>query len=181
VGRLARPKGFDLAIEAVAALRDRGRDARLVLVGDGPEREALAELVRARALEDRVTLTGSLNHDELLPYYRSAWLLVAPSRVMPNGRRDGIPNVVVEALAMGLPCVGTRAAGLEEAIEADVNGALVPPDDPRALAGAIEPLLRSPARIDAMGEEARGRVAAQFDAERNFERLYALMANGVGR
>lgn len=178
VGRLARPKGFDLAIEAVARLRGRGMTARLVVVGDGPERQALRDLARTLGVDALVTFSGALTHDALLPLYRRAWLLVAPSRIMANGRRDGIPNVVVEALAMGLPCVGTRAAGLEEAIEPGITGALAAPDDADALASAIEPLLRDPGRIDAMAAHTQERVAEAFDAERNFERLYALMANG---
>ncbi|OGF12870.1 MAG: hypothetical protein A2W00_04060 [Candidatus Eisenbacteria bacterium RBG_16_71_46] len=180
VGRLAPPKGFDLAIEALAALAPRWPGARLVVVGEGPARAALEALARARGIAERVRFTGALTHDELLPLYRRAWLLLAPSRVMRDGRRDGIPNVVVEALAMGVPCVGTRAAGLEEAIRAGETGALVPPDDPAALAAAVARLLADPAGIDRLGAEARAEAMRAFDAEANFERFFALLSGGNG-
>jgi glycosyltransferase involved in cell wall biosynthesis len=180
VGRLARPKGFDLAVRALGALARRGVAARLTLVGDGPEREALAALAAAEGVADRVAFAGTLTHAELLPLYRRAWLLLAPSRVMPNGRRDGIPNVVVEALAMGVPCVGTRAAGLEEAIVPGLTGALADPEDVAGLADAVAHLLADPAALERLGTAARARVRERFDAERNFERLFALWQRGAG-
>jgi glycosyltransferase involved in cell wall biosynthesis len=175
VGRLAPTKGFDLAVRALGVLATRGQRPRLVLAGDGPERERLCQLAASSGVADQVEFRGAITQDELMPLYRTAWLLVAPSRVLSNGRRDGIPNVIVEALAMGLPCVGTRAAGLEEVIEPDVNGALAAPDDPVALADALEPLLADPARVDALSERARARMRVEFDAERNFEQVFALM------
>ena len=179
VGRLSPAKGFDVAVEAMGHLRDRGVDAKLCIVGDGPERDDLVARAERLGVADRIEMLGALTHEQILPLYRRAWMLVAPSRVLANGRRDGIPNVVVEALAMGLPCAGTRAAGLEEAIEPGITGALVPPNDPAQLAEAIASLLDQPDRLHEMGATARNRVAEAFDAERNFERLYALMANGA--
>jgi glycosyltransferase involved in cell wall biosynthesis len=174
VGRLARPKGFDLAVRALGALARRGVAARLVVVGDGPEREALAALAAAEGVAGRVTFAGTLTHEELLPLYRRAWLLLAPSRIMPNGRRDGIPNVVVEALAMGVPCVGTRAAGLEEAIVPGETGALAGPEDVAGLADAVAGLIADPAALERLGARARACALERFDADRNFERLFAL-------
>ncbi|HEY6100099.1 MAG TPA: glycosyltransferase [Anaeromyxobacter sp.] len=174
VGRLAPPKGFDDAIRALALLAGRGLRSRLVVVGDGPERAALEALARELGVAERVVFRGALTHEELLPLYRAAWALLAPSRQLANGRRDGIPNVVVEAMAMGVPCVGTRAAGLEEAIVPGETGALCDPGDPVGLADALEPLLRDPSELDRLGGGARARVADGFDAVRNFERLFAL-------
>jgi glycosyltransferase involved in cell wall biosynthesis len=184
VGRLASPKGFDLAVRALALLGTRGLRPRFVIVGDGPERAALEALCAEGGVTPQVEFRGALTHDQLLPIYREAWALLAPCRVMPNGRRDGIPNVVVEAMAMGVPCVGTRAAGLEEAIVPDRTGALCEPNQPQALADAIAPLLEHPDTLDRWGAEARAAVIERFDAERNFERLYALFegaANGAAK
>jgi len=178
VGRLHAVKGFDLVIEAVARLAARGVAGRLVLVGDGPDRVRLEAQARERGVADRVTFVDGMPQTELLDLYRRAWLLLMPSRVLSNGRRDGIPNVVVEAMAMGLAVVGTRAAGLEEAIADGVDGALVPPDDAAALAAEVERLITHPAEIDRLGATARARIAERFDAEGNFERLLALM-NGA--
>ncbi len=180
VGTLMRPKGFDDAVRAVAILAGRGIDAELAVVGGGPERGRLERLAAERGVADRVRFTGPLGHAELLPLYRRAWLLLAPSREMPNGRRDGLPNVVVEAMAMGVPCVGARAGGIGEAIEPGVTGALVPSDDPAALAEAAARLLADPEGLARMGREARRRALERFDAARSFERLYALFQGGAG-
>ena len=175
VGRLAPAKGFDDAVVALGHLRASGLRPRLVLVGDGPERARLEALARASGVEDGVEFRGTLTHQQLVPLYRSAWALLAPSKVLPNGRRDGIPNVVVEAMAMGVPCIGTSAGGLEEVILPEETGVIVPVSDPRALAGALEGLLRDPARLDRMGEGALRFAARAFDGERNFERFRSLL------
>jgi glycosyltransferase involved in cell wall biosynthesis len=174
VGRLAPPKGFDTAIRALGALKSRGLAPRLIVVGDGPERAALEALARTEGVADRVTFAGALTHGALLPLYRRTWMLVAPSVVLASGRRDGIPNVVVEAMAMGVACVGTRAAGLEEVIVPGETGALSTPGDPTSLADALQPLLEDATQVDRLGANARARVLRDFDAERNFERLFAL-------
>jgi glycosyltransferase involved in cell wall biosynthesis len=179
VGRLSPPKGFDDAIRALARPALRGTGATLWIVGDGPERGALETLARASGVAERVRFFGALTHEELLPLYRRAWLLVAPSRVLANGRRDGIPNVIVEAMAMGLPCVGTRAGGIEEAIVPGETGALAPPRDPDALAGAIATLLADRPGLERMGRQACRRARERFDAERSFERTFALFGDGA--
>lgn len=176
VGRLAPAKGFDLAIRALGLLpAGEGPAPRLVLVGEGSERESLEALARSLGVEGRVRFAGTLDHDALLPLYRRAWLLLAPSRVLPSGRRDGIPNVVVEAMAMGLPVIGTAATGIEEIVETGVNGWVVPPDDAQALAQALGAALARPAALAGLGAAARRRVAEAFDQRANFERLYALI------
>ena len=174
VGRLAPTKGFGDAVRALSILGRRARAPRLVLVGDGPERGRLEALARELGVEARVWFAGSITREELLPFYRRAWLLVAPSVELKNGRRDGIPNVVTEAMAMGLPCVGTRAAGLEEAIVPGETGALCDPGDPESLADALERQLAHPEELDAMGSRARARVAQRFDTAPSFERLLSL-------
>jgi glycosyltransferase involved in cell wall biosynthesis len=179
VGRLAPAKGFDVAIEAIGRLQRGGRAARLVIVGEGPERARLESLARQQGVADRVTLTGALPQRDLVALYGGAWALLAPSRVLSNGRRDGIPNVTIEAMAMGVPVVGTTAGGLDEAVTHGDNGALVASDDPEALAEAVERLIADPAALDRMGERARQTARATFDARRNFERLYELL-DGVG-
>ena len=179
VGRLSPPKGFDVLIRALGVLSRRGGAPRLALVGDGPEAQALAELARAEGVSDRVQFLGALTHDRLLPLYRRAWALVAPSVVLSNGRRDGIPNVVIEAMAMGVPCVGSRAAGLEEVILEGETGWLADPGDPESLATAIDRARSDRAARDRAGERARAWVRRDFDADRNFDRLCALFG-GAG-
>ncbi|HET7224818.1 MAG TPA: glycosyltransferase family 4 protein [Candidatus Eisenbacteria bacterium] len=180
VGRLAATKGFDVAVRALGLLAARGMRPRLALVGDGPDRASLEQLAVACGVAAQVEFRGALEQRAVLALYREAWVLVSPSRVLANGRRDGIPNVIVEALAMGLPCVGTRVAGIEEVVKDGVNGCIVPPDDPTALADALATLLGDPARLERMGAAARGSVDESLDADRTFERVLALMAPGAG-
>jgi glycosyltransferase involved in cell wall biosynthesis len=158
----------------VGLLRDQGLRVDYVLVGDGAERGALESLVAELGVGEQVRFAGSLDHAALLPHYRRAWALLAPSVVLASGRRDGIPNVVVEAMAMGLPCVATRAAGLAEAVEHGANGLLVPPRDPGALAAAMRLVVEDRAEAERMGRAGRARAAERFDAARSFERLRAL-------
>lgn len=174
VGRLAAPKGFDDALVALGHLRARGLTPRFVIVGDGPQRAALEDLARSQGVESQVEFRGALDHDGIAPLYAQAWMLLAPSKVMANGRRDGIPNVVIEAMAAGVPVAGTRATGIEEAVIPGRTGALSDPNDPKALADAIEPLLRDAAEIDRLGAIARTSVTETFDADANFEKLWAL-------
>jgi len=181
VGRLSLGKGFDDAVSALGELGKRGLRPKLVVVGDGPERARLGELARAQGVQAQVEFRGSLNHDALEPLYAAAWLLLAPSKVMAKGRRDGIPNVVIEAMAAGVPVVGTRAAGLEEVIEPGRTGALCESAKPSSLADAIEPLLRDPGEIERLGAIARTTVRGAFDVEANFERLWALFAGAPAR
>jgi glycosyltransferase involved in cell wall biosynthesis len=178
VGRLAPAKGYDVAIRGLARLRTGGVAPRLVVVGDGPERAALEALAREGGVDGQVEFAGELPQQELVALYARAWLLLAPSRVLSNGRRDGIPNVTVEAMAMGVPVLGTFAGGLDEAVTPGETGALVPPDDASALADTLARLLADPAQLDRMGERARQRARSAFDARVNFERLYDLLDGG---
>ncbi len=178
VGRLAPAKGFDLAIRALAEPELAGTDARLVMVGEGPERERLEQLAKTCGVESRVEFHGELPQREVLARYREAWVLVAPSRVLSNGRRDGIPNVVIEGMASGLPCLATRAAGLEEAVVPGETGALIAAEDVAGLAREARALLADPDRLDRLGARARQRVRDGFDAAKSFERLLDLLGNG---
>jgi glycosyltransferase involved in cell wall biosynthesis len=174
VGRLAPGKGFDDAVRALGLLARRGVSARLAIVGEGPERASLEGLARELGVAERLEWHGALTHERLEPLYGSAWLLLAPSVVLASGRRDGIPNVVIEAMAAGLPVVGTRGTGIEEAVVPGESGALCPPRDPAALAEAIARLIADPAGLERLGERARGQGRERFDVERSFERLWAL-------
>jgi glycosyltransferase involved in cell wall biosynthesis len=181
VGRLAVPKGFADAVQALGILRRRGLSPRFVIVGDGPQRAELEALARSEGVESQVEFRGALTHDGIVPLYARAWLLLAPSKILGNGRRDGIPNVVIEAMAAGVPVVGTRGTGIEEAVEPGRTGSLAEPNDPVSLADAIEPLLRDPDGIERLGAGARASVRASFDVEVNFERLLQLFGGAAVR
>lgn len=175
VGRLARTKGYDDLFKAMAVLKRRGVTPKLVVVGDGPERGNLEALAHEGGFASQLEWCGSLTHEQLAPRYAEAWALVAPSVVLSNGRMDGIPNVVVEAMAAGLPVVGTRAAGLEEIVVPGRTGALANQRDPEDLANAIAPLVSDDGgEVDRLSAIARTEVRDAFDVEKNFEKLWAL-------
>jgi glycosyltransferase involved in cell wall biosynthesis len=174
VGRLREKKGFGTLVETCALLRDRGIDVHVEIVGYGPERARLEALIAERALGDAIQLTGRLDHAEVVRRYAQADLFVLPCRVLADGDRDGIPNVLLEAMAMGLPVVSTAISGIPELVADGRNGLLVPPDDPAAVATAIERLLADADLRARLGVAARATVAEHF-TDRNLETLCHLL------
>jgi glycosyltransferase involved in cell wall biosynthesis len=174
VGRLRAKKGLHTLIEACALLRSAGADFRAQIVGYGPERAALASAIARYRLEDRVELTGKLDHDEVIHRYGDADLFVLPCTIVADGDRDGIPNVLLEAMSMGLPVVSTFVSGIPELVEDDGNGLLVAPEDATALAGAMRRLLDDDALRARLGAAARATVTAHF-TDRNLDTLCRLL------
>jgi glycosyltransferase involved in cell wall biosynthesis len=165
VGRLSAPKGYPILIEAVVLLRARGRNVRLTLVGEGPERANLERLIALRGLGDCVRFPGACNHDRLADYYQSSDAFVLSSFL------EGVPVVLMEAMAMELPCVAPWITGVPEIIENDVEGLLVPPASADAIADAVERLMEDREGARRLGTAARRKVFAKYHLERNVERL----------
>jgi glycosyltransferase involved in cell wall biosynthesis len=133
VGRLSHEKGFDILLDAVALLLNKGRDVGLAVAGDGPAREALQQRAAARGLADRVRWLGF--QQDLVPLYEAMDVYALSSR------REGLPNVLLEAMSLETPVVATRVAGVPRLIDDGANGLLTPIGDARALADAIARLL----------------------------------------
>ena len=148
-------------IEAVGALRDAGVDVRLVLVGDGPQRERLERLVDASGLRDRVEFRGAVAHTEVERILHGADIFCLPSFA------EGVPIVLMEAMAMELPVVACRVMGIPELIEDDVTGRLVRPGSRDALVDALSVLAADSDRRASLGRAARERVAAEFELRSN--------------
>jgi colanic acid/amylovoran biosynthesis glycosyltransferase len=165
VGRLSAPKGYPILIEAVALLMRRGRNVKLTLVGEGPQRPVLEKLIALRGLGDHVRLAGACNHDRVADYYESSDAFVLSSFL------EGVPVVLMEAMAMELPCVATCVTGIPEIIEKDVEGLLVPPASASAIADALERLMEDPEGARRFASAARCKVLAKYNLERNVERL----------
>jgi colanic acid/amylovoran biosynthesis glycosyltransferase len=164
VGRLVEKKGFSDLLRAVALLREQGREVRLDLVGTGLLDQVLADQVRGLGLEDAVTMHGALPQSEVRRIVQGAAVFAAPCVVAEDGNRDGLPTVVLEAMALGTPCVATPVTGIPEVVADGVTGLLVPERDPHALADALARVLDSPALSVALAMAARTRVEADFDA-----------------
>jgi glycosyltransferase involved in cell wall biosynthesis len=178
VARLVEKKGLDTLLRACAELVRRGVRFRCELVGDGPERGRLEALARELDLGDAVRLSGARPHAEVAGRLARARAFALPCRRARDGDEDALPVALVEALAAGVPVVTTGVGGIPEAVEDGVSGLLVPPEDPRALADALERLLVDDAlhaRLAAGGRDA----ARAFDPERCVGELRALLAGAA--
>ena len=165
VGRLAPVKGLHLLIWAMAALVKEGRHIRLRFAGDGPERVALRQDVENRGLSDHVSFEGNVNQDKLLDLYRESDALVLSSFA------EGLPVVLMEAMAMEIPCVATWVNGIPEIVTHETDGLLVPPGDPEALARAVARLMDNAELRLTLGQKARLKILEKFDLRRNTEHL----------
>ncbi len=180
VARLVPKKGIEVLLAALAALPS-GLHWRYEHIGGGPLREALTALAGRLGLTERIAWRGALPHDRVADAYRAADLFVLASRIAPDGDRDGLPNVLLEAGALELPVVASRVGAVAELIEEGANGLLVPPDDPAALAGALATLIRDPAARLHYGRAGRRRVLEQFAMEPGIDRLAARLCGALER
>lgn len=156
VGRLVPEKGAPVLVEAIELLTRRGVEVDLRLVGAGPLAESLPQDIAARGLSDVITLTGPIGQDDLPELYRWADVFVLPSF------QEGLPVVLMEALATELPAVTTQIAGVSELIRDGVSGRLVPAGRADKLADALEELARDPQLRARMGRAGREAVLAEF-------------------
>jgi glycosyltransferase involved in cell wall biosynthesis len=180
IGRLVEKKGFVYLIEASRILKARGRSMTVRIVGGGDQRSALeAEIARA-GLQGTVQLTGPMPQEDLFALYESASVFALPCVVTNNGDRDGIPNVLVEAMRMGVPVISTAISGIPELVIDGKTGLLVPPRDPHALADAIAALLDDPDRARSLAAQAAALVSERFDLHRNAEYLRDLLLAAAG-
>jgi glycosyltransferase involved in cell wall biosynthesis len=180
VARLVPKKGIKVLLEALAALPP-DLHWRYEHVGGGPLLETLTSAAARLGLAERIAWRGALAQDQVVDAYRAADLFVLASRIAPDGDRDGLPNVLLEAGALELPVVASRIGAVPELIEDGVNGRLVPPDDPSALAVALAALARDPAKRLRFGRAGRSRVLGQFATEPGLDRLAARLAGALER
>ncbi|MBF0551168.1 MAG: glycosyltransferase family 4 protein [Deltaproteobacteria bacterium] len=177
VGRLVVTKGFHTLIEACALLKGRGIDFSCLIIGSGPEEPRLKRLVEKLDLTSKVRFAGMLQPAEALKYYPQADVLVMPSCVRHNDR-DGIPNVLLEAMVMGVPVISTRVSGIPELVRDGETGLLVEPDDPVALAEAIERLTRRDGLAERLAGSGKTLIAAEFDISGSARQLLRLFRGG---
>lgn len=175
VGRLVPKKGHDDLIAACALLRDRGVPFRCRIVGEGPLRQELQALIDAAGLADRVTLEGAMTHAHLIELYKIADLFALAPRITEDGDRDGIPNVIAEAMAIGVPVVSTDVSGIPELVRSGETGYLTPTQDPGALADALARILRDAPAARRVAAAGRALLEQDFDLWTTTRKLHALI------
>lgn len=178
VASLRPYKGHGVLLDAVALLAARGAAPKVVLVGDGELRRALAGRIAREGLADHVELRGALPHEEIPRVLAGATAVVLPSVTAGDGQMEGIPVALMEAMAAGVPVISTRLSGIPELVRDGEGGLLVPERDPEALAAAMERLAGDPALRARLAEGGRRAVEADFDRARNVGRLLDLL-NGA--
>jgi glycosyltransferase involved in cell wall biosynthesis len=177
VGRLVAKKGFDVLIDAMGLL---DFDWRLRIVGDGPLLLQLHDQARHTADAHRINFVGARTHAELPALYHEADIVVVPSVIDTAGDQDGLPNVVLEAMACGLAIVGSDVAAIPTAIEHRATGLLVDPGDRHGLANAISELAKDADLRAALGANARVRAESQFGLAYCTSRFLTILADAYG-
>jgi glycosyltransferase involved in cell wall biosynthesis len=175
VGRMVEKKGFVYLVEACRTLKDSGFDFKCQIVGGADKHtDAIRKRISELKLSDTVTLHTAVTQEELRHIYERSTIFALPCQVIENGDRDGIPNVLVEAMAMKLPVVSTAVSGIPELIEHRLNGMLVEQKNAAALADAMAELLEDSELRQRLGQAARAKVIRHFDARENIQSLKSL-------
>jgi glycosyltransferase involved in cell wall biosynthesis len=174
IGRLVEKKGFADLIEACRLLAVRGCRYSCRILGAGVLQADLRRQIERLNLSDHVTLVGPRPQAEIVKEVRSAAVLAAPCCIGKDGDRDGLPNVIQEALALGTPVISTDVTGIPEVVRHEETGLQVPQHDPPALAQALERLLQDAELRVRLATAARGLIEVEFDIRRNTERRRAI-------
>ncbi|MGH7496918.1 MAG: glycosyltransferase [bacterium] len=180
IGRLVPKKGFPVLLQALYRLRLQGFEFCCTIIGDGPMANILRKKITEANLDDCVQLLASMPQHELLRYYHSTDLFALACEVDRDGDRDGIPNVIVEAMAMAIPVVSTRVAGIPECVEHGRTGLLVAEKDAAALCEAMAKLLSAPRLARRFGRAGRKKVVHEFNVRRNIAQIDVALSKVVG-
>lgn len=176
VGRLVPKKGMSYLVEACAALRDRNVVFRTVIIGDGEERVPLEQSIKRFALEQHVTLVGAMVQSDVIATLSRADLFVLPCIVGNDGDMDGLPTVILEAMAIGIPVISTRLAGIPEMIHHQINGMLVEQKQVKELADTIQTLLESNELRITFRNQSFKHMEEHFNLRKNVAQLRELFA-----
>jgi glycosyltransferase involved in cell wall biosynthesis len=181
VARLVPKKGLPTVYRALRSLRRQGIDFRHTLIGDGDGREEILSLIQTLGLSDVCQWKGTLPHESVMEYYRKSDLFVLGCELAANGDRDGIPNVFIESMAMGVPVVGTRISAIPELIEDGKTGCLVAPGKPEKMAQAMHRLLTDLELRKEIILAAEDRVRTAFDNRKLIQDLVRVYREGQPR
>lgn len=180
VGRAVTKKGYDTLIDALAVL-PQDVHWRFDHAGGGELLDDLRQQAGRVGIADRITWHGAMAQEDVLKLYREADVFVLPCRIAPDGDRDGLPNVLVEAASQALACVSTDVSGVPELIDDGTHGLLVKADDPKSLAAALTSVARDPALRTRLGAAAENKVREHFDHQVSVQQLMDLFSkSGAG-
>lgn len=171
VGRLVEKKGFDDLISACAVLAERNIKFECRIVGVGEQETALREQIDGLGLHQQVKLVGPLPQHDVMHEITQAAAFAAPCVIGKDNNRDGLPTVLLEAMALGTPCVSTDVTGIPELLVDEISGLQVPQQAPSLLADALQRLLGDTALRQRLARGARHRIEQNFDIHRNVEVL----------
>lgn len=171
VARLVEKKGVEYGIRAIAQLKNCASPVKYSIVGDGPLRESIEQLITELNVGSMVELVGWKSQDEVIEILNQTHLLLAPSVTGQKGDQEGIPVALMEAMAMGLPVVSTHYSGIPELVEHDVSGFLLPERDPDAIAEKLTYLIARPERWVKMGRTGRAYVQSHFNINQLTQQL----------
>jgi len=174
VARLREKKGFIYLIDAIQILKDKDIPVSLTIIGEGPERERLEKRIDFLGLKNDIQLIGSVAHHEVREYLQQSDIFILPSIIASDNSRDGIPNVILEAMAMELPVISTWVSAIPEAVEHEKTGLLVEPKDPEGIANAVIQLYKDPEKRILFGKRGRKKVKSEFDLTNNTKILVNL-------
>ncbi|MFA5197615.1 MAG: glycosyltransferase family 4 protein [Patescibacteria group bacterium] len=164
IGSLIKCKGFEYLIEACAQIKDRGLFRKCIIVGEGEDKDSLEALIWRLGLSDKMEIKGPVSHSEVTALYERAKSFILPITII-DGAPHGVPNVLAEAMAMGLPVITTHVPHIPELIENNKNGLLVVDKNLRELADAIGEILSNENLRSRLGEEARTKIISDFDGK----------------
>ena len=179
IARMTAKKGLPTVYRALKILRDEGISFRHTLIGDGEDREQILSLIKELGLHPFTQLTGTQPHRVVLKHYRSTDVFVLGCEVAPNGDRDGIPNVLLESMAVGVPVVATNISAIPELVVQGETGLLVPPAQPEKMARAMIRILTDIPLRERIIEAARNRVVQTFDNKTLIDGLVAIYRQEV--
>lgn len=171
VGRLVEKKGFHILLEAISLMREGGETPQCTIIGAGDEEANLRAQIDASNLSDVVTMMGPMPQPEVIAAMRDAAVIACPCIVGRDGNRDGLPTVLLEAMALGTPCVATAVTGIPEIVRNEETGLCVAEGDPMALADALSRMISDGALRSSVSTRARSLIEAEFDIVQSATRL----------
>lgn len=178
IGSLLDMKGFEVLLKACSILHQRAVSFICRIIGDGEQRPHLENMIEELGLEQIVQLPGSVPFEKLIKEYAAASVFIMPSKDSPRGS-DGLPTVLIESLALGLPVVATRKAGIPDLVKDQETGLLVKPNDPSQLAECIAVLLKDGNLRERLAQAGRKLVEKEFDIRKSVAQLVDLITEGI--